>query len=165
MVRPAIRSIEAIYRDVRAGITASTIATTVWLTIAARRLRRNVFHPCDLDRNPDHISANGRFTDIDAEHQQLAMDPRCSRVGSSLLIRRISARSSGSILGLPPRRQDFQRQYARKPRRCQRSSVSGLTMMIASSNDWNSRDNQTSFRRSTFRSRILADDALCVANY
>ena len=30
--------------------------------------------------------------------------------GFSLLIRRISARSSPSILGLPPRRQDFQRQ-------------------------------------------------------
>jgi hypothetical protein len=74
-------------------------------------------------------------------------------VGFSRLIRRINARSSRSILGLPPRRQDFQRQYARKPRRCQRSTVSGFTMTMVSNSDGNSRYNQTRIRRSMFRSR------------
>src|SRR6478672_7602033 len=35
--------------------------------------------------------------------------------GLSTLIRRISARSSASICGRPPRERDFQRQYRRKP--------------------------------------------------
>jgi hypothetical protein len=71
----------------------------------------------------------------------------------SRLIWRISARSSRSILGLPPRRQDSQRQYARNPRRCQRSTVSGFTMTMASTTDGNSRDCHTKIRRSTFRKR------------
>src|ERR1019366_112525 len=41
------------------------------------------------------------------------------------IIRRISARRSASINGRPPRGHDFQRQYQRKPARCQRTSVSG----------------------------------------
>src|SRR6266404_9622845 len=39
--------------------------------------------------------------------------------GLSTLIRRISARRSTSICGRPPRDRDFQRQYRRKPARCQ----------------------------------------------
>src|SRR5262249_26107457 len=45
--------------------------------------------------------------------------------GFSALIRRINARSSASIFGWPPRERDFQRQYRRKPARCQRTRVSG----------------------------------------
>src|SRR2546429_6815323 len=45
--------------------------------------------------------------------------------GLSTLIRRISARRSAAILGRPPRERDFQRQYRRKPARCQRTRVSG----------------------------------------
>ena len=78
--------------------------------------------------------------------------------GFSLLIRRISARSSRLILGLSPRRQDLQRQYSRKPRRCQRSTVSGFTMTMASNTDGNNRYNQTSIKRSMFRSRSRAGD-------
>src|SRR5882724_868157 len=43
----------------------------------------------------------------------------------SVLICRISARSSISICGRPHRERDFQRQQQRKPARCQRTSVSG----------------------------------------
>jgi hypothetical protein len=43
----------------------------------------------------------------------------------SMLIRRISARRSAVIFGRPPRERDFQRQYRRKPDRCQRTRVSG----------------------------------------
>jgi hypothetical protein len=46
--------------------------------------------------------------------------------------RQINARSSGVILGRPPRRRDVQRQYRRKPARCQPTTVSGLTITNAS---------------------------------
>jgi hypothetical protein len=36
------------------------------------------------------------------------------------------------ILGRPPRRRDFQRQYKRKPARCPATTVSGLTITSAS---------------------------------
>lgn len=51
--------------------------------------------------------------------------------GFSRHIRRIRSRISLSILGRPPRQPDFHRQYARKPCRCHRSTVSGLTMTTA----------------------------------
>src|SRR5215472_17308441 len=46
--------------------------------------------------------------------------------------RRIRTRISSLILGRPPRGQDFQRQYSRKPARCQPTTVSGLTITSAS---------------------------------
>jgi hypothetical protein len=107
---------------------------------------------------PDHISSDRRLADLDPEHQQLAMDPWRFPVGFSLLMRRISARSSPSILGLPPHCRDFQRQYARNPRRCQRSTLSGLTMTIASSSDGNRRYSHTRTSRSTLRSRTRVGD-------
>src|SRR5208282_5937718 len=59
--------------------------------------------------------------------------------GFSLFICRMRSRISRSILGRPPRRRDFQRQYARKPRRCQPITVSGLTTVMAFKIDGNSR--------------------------
>src|SRR5215813_6708147 len=49
----------------------------------------------------------------------------------STLIRRISARRPASMRGRPPRFRDFQRQYRRKPARCQRTSVSGRMIVMA----------------------------------
>src|SRR5262249_54039178 len=49
----------------------------------------------------------------------------------STLIRRISARRPASMRGRPPRFRDFQRQYRRKPARCQRTSVSGRINVMA----------------------------------
>src|SRR5437867_3127228 len=49
----------------------------------------------------------------------------------SALIRRISARSSASIFGRPPRERDFHRQYRRKPARCQRTRVLGRMIVMA----------------------------------
>jgi hypothetical protein len=47
-----------------------------------------------------------------------------------MLIRRINARRSDSIRGRPPRVPDFQRQYLRKPARCQRTTVSGTMLEL-----------------------------------
>src|SRR5260221_6572497 len=59
--------------------------------------------------------------------------------GLAMLISRISLRISGGTVGRPPRRRDFQRQYALKPARCQRMIVSGLTITNASQALGNSR--------------------------
>src|SRR3979490_2484186 len=48
----------------------------------------------------------------------------------------------------PPRGLDFQRQYARKPARCQRITVSGLTIARASSMPGATRYNPANTRRS-----------------
>jgi hypothetical protein len=49
-----------------------------------------------------------------------------------MLISRINWRSSSDTAGRPGRRLDFQRQYDRKPARCQRITVSGRMMANAS---------------------------------
>jgi hypothetical protein len=46
-------------------------------------------------------------------------------------ISQMRLRSSLAIRGRPPRAGDFQRQYKRKPSRCHRTTVSGLTMVTA----------------------------------
>jgi hypothetical protein len=48
--------------------------------------------------------------------------------GLATLIWRVSWRISAGVVGRPPRGRDFHRQYARKPARCQRITVSGLTI-------------------------------------
>jgi hypothetical protein len=64
---------------------------------------------------------------------------RAPQSGFSMLIRRISARSSVSICGRPPRRRDFQRKSQRKPALCQRKSVSGRTIVSTFRIDGNQR--------------------------
>src|SRR5215470_1658018 len=55
--------------------------------------------------------------------------------GLSRLIVRIKSRMSAGTAGRPTRRRDLQRQYRRKPLRCQRISVSGLKTTAASSKE------------------------------
>jgi hypothetical protein len=50
-----------------------------------------------------------------------------------MLISRISLRTSGATVGLPPRRRDFHRQYELNPARCHSITVSGFTIAKASS--------------------------------
>src|SRR5258706_10625141 len=71
----------------------------------------------------------------------------------SALICRISARSSISIRGRPPRRRDFQRQQRRKPARCQLTSVSGWTIVTTFKIDGKHRYIWTKNQRSLFVSR------------
>ena len=51
--------------------------------------------------------------------------------GLARLMSRINWRISSGTFGLPPRRRDFHRQNKRKPARCQRMTVSGLTITKA----------------------------------
>jgi len=69
--------------------------------------------------------------------------------GFSLPILRISARTSGEMMGRPgwPRR-TFQVQNRRNPARCQAMTVSGLTMVSAECQPRQRRDRQIHNRRS-----------------
>jgi hypothetical protein len=51
--------------------------------------------------------------------------------GLAMLISRISRRISNGTVGRPQQCRDFQRQYDLKPARCQRITVSGLTIVSA----------------------------------
>jgi len=57
-----------------------------------------------------------------------------------MLISRIRRRISSGTVGRPPRRLDFQRQYNRNPARCQRTTVSGLTIEPIQANEYQSVD-------------------------
>ncbi len=72
--------------------------------------------------------------------------------GFSRLIRSIGSLISPLILGRPPRRRAFHRQYAWKPRRRQRITVSGFTMVIALRIEGKSRYSHTKSGCSVFRS-------------
>jgi len=81
--------------------------------------------------------------------------------GLSWLIVRIRSRMSAGTAGRPTRRCDLQRQYRRKPLRCQRTSVAGLKTTAASSKEGNSRYSQTKITRSAERSLSLAGADRC----
>src|SRR5882672_11940441 len=51
--------------------------------------------------------------------------------GLAMLISRISRRISTATVGRPERGRDFQRQYDLNPARCQRTTVSGFTIVSA----------------------------------
>ena len=53
------------------------------------------------------------------------------RLGDRILMSRINCLTSSGTFGRPPRGRDFHRQYKRKPARCQRITVSGLTIAKA----------------------------------
>src|SRR6516225_7807667 len=73
----------------------------------------------------------------------------------------ISARSSASIFGRPPRARDFHRQYRRKPARCQRTRVSGRMIVMALRTDGNQRYSMTKNKRSPFVSWTRPLTLLC----
>jgi hypothetical protein len=64
----------------------------------------------------------------DGQSANRSSTPAASQVN----ILRIRSRTSLPIRGRPPRERDFHHQYAAKPMRCQRTTVSGLTMVTAS---------------------------------
>src|ERR1700692_2948426 len=91
--------------------------------------------------SPRYILCNGGLSNINAELEKLAMNPWCAPqwVGETDLANELTDFRSGL---------DFQRQYARKPARCQRITVSGLTIFKASSAPGANRYNPANIRRS-----------------
>jgi hypothetical protein len=73
----------------------------------------------------------------------------------------MSRRISSGVFGRPPGGLDFQRHQARKPARCQRIIVSGLTMVRASSTLGATRYSTDNMSRSTLRNTGLAGAFRC----
>jgi hypothetical protein len=73
-----------------------------------------------------HGDRHRGLCDIDTQFEHLAVDfgSAPQRVLNTQLILRIRSRTSLPIRGRPPRGRDFHRQYAAKPIRCQRTTVS-----------------------------------------
>jgi hypothetical protein len=96
-----------------------------------------------------HVFADAALHDIDAELEQLTVDPWCTPTGilSAHLADQIS--DFTQMTGRPgwPRR-TFQVQNKRKPARCQATTVSGLTMTSAERHLRQSRDKQIHNKRS-----------------
>src|SRR5258708_33500770 len=84
-------------------------------------LRRNVFDP--WDGGPRRLAIYLATLVCPISMPSLSNSPwirGAPHSGLAMLISRISLRISGGTVGRPPRRLDFQRQYALKPARCQR---------------------------------------------
>src|SRR6476620_240127 len=96
-------------------------------------LRRNVFQPCD--GGPLLLAMYLATLVWPTSIPILSSSPwirGAPHNGFAMLISRINWRSSSDTAGRPGRRLDFQRQYDRKPARCQRITVSGRMMASAS---------------------------------
>src|SRR4029077_15142778 len=75
--------------------------------------------------------------------------------GLARLISRTSLLISAGSLGRPPRERDLHRQYSRKPSRCHRTTVAGLTIAMAVSTEGNSAYSHTKTSRSKVPTRVL----------
>ena len=95
-----------------------------------------------------HVLRNGGLADIDAELEELSMDAGSTpeRIGEAHLADQPP--NFRRYAGLPARRRDFQRQNERKPARCQRTIVSGRTIVTAFRMDGASRYSRMKTRRS-----------------
>src|SRR3981081_481875 len=85
--------------------------------------------------SPDHVLGHAGLSDIDAELEQLSMNPRRSpqRIGNAYLADPLGyLRQTDGPADLPPRAFDFHRQYNRNPARCHLTTVSGLTIASVS---------------------------------
>ena len=95
-------------------------------------LRRNVFHPWLGGRLPRTMYL--ATVVCPTSMPSLRSSPwilGAPQSGLAMLMSRINCLTSGATFGRPPRGRDFHRQYKRKPARCQRITVSGLTIAKA----------------------------------
>src|SRR6201989_1167307 len=108
--------------------------------------------------SPRHILCNGGLPNIDAELEKLAVKPwRAPEwVGETHLANEMT--DLQRVVGRPPSGLDFQRQYTRKPARCQRITVSGLTIFKASNTPGANRYNPANTRRSMLVKVIRCGD-------
>src|SRR5438093_1405625 len=86
-----------------------------------------------------HIPSDRRLSDLEAKLEQLTMN--AWRAPESICAAHLANERAqlNRTFGLPTRLRDRQRQYARKPARCQRTIVSGLTIAIAPRTEGNQR--------------------------
>src|SRR5260370_39214368 len=101
----------------------------------------------------DHVFGDARLRDFKPELEQFAVDARRAPQG----VLDTHSPDQCAQLGVNPRppskRGDFQRQYRRKPARCQRTSVSGRMTAMIFRTDGNHRYSWIKNMRSLFVSR------------
>src|SRR5205823_13755232 len=99
----------------------------------------------------DHVLRDARLSDLETGLEQLAMDAWCS---PQRIFRAHLPDQRAQVRGDPwpasKRERDFQRQYRRKPARCQRTRVSGRMIVMAFRTDGNHRYRWTKNKRSPF---------------
>ena len=125
-------------------------------------LWRNVFHPCDGGR----LTRGMYLATVVCPTSMPSFSSSpwirgAPQSGLARLTSRMSRRISSSAFGRPPRGFDFQRHQSRKPARCQRITVSGLTMVRASSTLGATRYSTDNMNRSTLRNAGLAGTFRC----
>src|SRR5258708_13612 len=128
------------------GITNRSMAA-----MSGAWLRRKVDQP--WDGGPHRLTMYFATLDCETSKPSLSNSPwmrGAPNGGFWALTGRISARSPPPILGRPQRERDSHRQYRRKPARCQRTRVSGRTIVMALRTDGNHRYSVTKNKRSPF---------------
>jgi hypothetical protein len=99
-----------------------------------------------------HVLADASLPDVDAQLEQFTMDPRGAPERILPAHARIRSLISREIVGLPARpRRPFHVQNKRKPLRCHRITVSGLTITSAARQSTQTRDSAAQKRRSATR--------------
>ena len=98
-------------------------------TITSRWLARKASHClAGSPRRRCRYLATGALGDLEAELKKFPWIFGAPQSEFSAAMRRMRVRTSSLSLGRPPRGRDRQRQYRRKPDRCQPTTVSGFTM-------------------------------------
>ena len=109
---------------------------------------------CRRRRPAPDIAGDVALGNVQAKFEELVVNSRRAQEGFSFAIRRMRARTSRSILGLPRLLgRDRRRQNKRKPARCQATTVSGLTMTRTWLHPGQSRRSRVQNTRSRIRSR------------
>jgi hypothetical protein len=119
------------------------------------RFAKNVRHSTRAVAMTGHVSGDRRLTYDSLQPEQFAMDPRRAPEGSSATSSEAGTHVSRDTREM--RRRLFHVQTNRKPRRCQPTTVSGLTMTSAVRRAVQTRDNHTESQRSAVRSRSGRD--------
>src|SRR6266567_1977899 len=101
--------------------------------IASRWSRRKASHRwAESDSlGARFIQRDGSLGNIKTQHEKFAMNARCAQVGFSATMRKMKSRISLDVC-LPPTCLlvlEISLQYRRNPARCQRITVSGVTMI------------------------------------
>ncbi len=122
---------------------------------ATRWLARNVRHVCD-----GAVPRPGRYRDTVRSETTIPSFSNSPWIRGapqrwfSVAIRRMRARRSASMRGLPGRRRDPRRQHPRSPSRCQRATVAGCTSTSAFFHRGHHRRKHTQNSRSDGRKRL-----------
>ena len=113
----------------RSTIVMASSPDGCWRTMSCERYS---LLPC-LGSLGAHPTGNRSLRNIETQHQKLTVDARRSQLGFSATMRKINSRTSFGVCLRPSglRTLEISFQYNRKPVRCHRTTVSGVTTIRA----------------------------------